>query len=93
MSPFTAKYEYEELTINDDSPDATKWSFNKMKEVFDYREIIAKIVWCARNTRPDLSVVSSVLRRHTVQHTAFSIPGNDQNATLYGEHDRPRHNA
>ena len=73
VSPFTAEYEYEELAINDESPDATKWSFEKMKEVFDYRELIAKILWCARNTRPDLSVASSVLCRHAVNtpHLAY----------------------
>ena len=73
VSPFTEEYEYEELTIDDTSRDATKWSLKKMQSVFDYRRIIAQILWCARNTRPDLSVASSVLCRHAVNtpHLAY----------------------
>ena len=67
------EYGCEDLTVDDSSKDATKWSLNKMADTFDYKRLIAQLLWCSRNTRPDITVVTSILCRHShnTPHLAY----------------------
>ena len=68
-------FECEELVVNDESHDPTRWSLERMQSHFEYGRLVAQIGWLARNTRPDICVAHSVLARHMVGTPLLAYQG------------------